>query len=157
MRISVIQCDVILSRNKVSFASCSMYRVSSHTGSPCERTAQVPFPHNATTLGRLGIRRAARRIGLCACVCLRVCWSRTRHTHRPMRKLLTAPQRQRTHLESAPYGSLCWRGVARTRGDVAPAVAYWTPRRGRVVAYCTLLYLQTTRTLQGKEVQECGW
>ena len=40
----MIQCDVILSRNKVSFASCSMYRVSSHTGSPCERTAQVPFP-----------------------------------------------------------------------------------------------------------------
>ena len=35
-----------LSRNKVSFASYSIYRVSSHTGSPCERTAQVLFPHS---------------------------------------------------------------------------------------------------------------
>ena len=35
-----------------------MYRVSSHTGSPCERTAQVPFPHSYVFVIRKAVQCA---------------------------------------------------------------------------------------------------
>jgi hypothetical protein len=59
-------------------------------------------------------------------VCLRMCWSRTHHTHRTNRKLLTAPQQQHTHLGGAPLEFLRWHGVTMTR---ALCVASWVTDR----------------------------